>query len=644
MLALPLALALLALCPVLLQAREGRVGAEDAGAPPEPVVLRADAASVVLEWQAPAVSQRQMRGDDGRAYVALETPGWVQTDAPGRPRLPFAVALVAVPPEGEVTLQVQVLERTMLTLAAPPLPARRPTPAGSPPVVGQVWALEERAYSPDEAAFRRANGLVEFVRLEELGWQRGNRLVQIIFSPLRFDPAGPALEVAQRVRVELSFAGRADGTGVVRADDPFITMLQRSVVNPAQVTEFVCYPGPADAGLPAAQSVGAAALTGSGAPSDTQYLIITHPNFVTATAPLAARRAFSDGLNVYVTTTQAIYVAYSGGVASATALRDYISDTYHSASPPNLDYVLLVGDGSEHITGTQYVPPYMIPDPWGYDPNGVASDNRFATVVGADHLADVFIGRLPVRSAAQATTVVDKILAYGQAPLSYPWNQYALFFADNPEPGAPFHLYSDNVYSTLPVTVTGQRVYYCTANCNQPHLYTNIDTAHSAVMNWLDFGALLSSYQGHSSWHQWATERLFHLDDVASLDNGGALPVFLQMTCYTSRFAHPTTNTLDESLLRRAGGGAVATWGCTGLGSSSGHGTLQYRFFEAVFKHGETELGAAIAFAKLDLPSNDEGNGLRDTFTLLGDPAMRLNLTVTPWSSEFFLPLTMRNG
>ena len=30
---------------------------------------------------------------------------------------------------------------------------------------------------------------------------------------------------------------------------------------------------------------------------------------------------------------------------------------------------------------------------------------------------------------------------------------------------------------------------------------------------------LLVSYVGHSSWHQWAVERLFHLDDVASLHN-----------------------------------------------------------------------------------------------------------------------------
>ena len=138
---------------------------------------------------------------------------------------------------------------------------------------------------------------------------------------------------------------------------------------------------------------------------------------------------------------------------------------------------------------------------------------------------------------------------------------------------------------------------------------------------------------------------LFHVnDDVPDLSNGGALPVFVEATCYSSRFAYPNNATLDESLLRLAGGGAVATWGNTTLGLDSGHKNLRERFFYALFENGVTELGPVIEFAKLGLNPDSKNYDLHDTFILLGDPAMNLNLTVVPWTDEIFLPLVMRSG
>ena len=132
------------------------------------------------------------------------------------------------------------------------------------------------------------------------------------------------------------------------------------------------------------------------------------------------------------------------------------------------------------------------------------------------------------------------------------------------------------------------------------------------------------------------------LDDVTGLDNGWALPVFLELTCFTSYFSYPTTDTLDESLLRLAGGGAIATWGSTALVSTAGHRILHQGFFDAVFEDGIIGLGPAteVAKAKLDLSSQYS----RDTFILLGDPAMKLNLTVVPWAHGVFLPLVLRAG
>ncbi len=618
----------------------GPVSAADAP-PPEPVVLRADEAGVVLEWIAPAFSQRQAMGDDGRFYAALDAPGWAESDRAGWPQLPVASALLVAPPSGDVSLQVQILERDRVSLSYPVLPASRMALADAPSVgLEPVWARSEFAYS---AKFTRMRQSSQWVTLEEAGWMRGRRLVRVTFSPLRFDPAGPALDVARRVRVELRFAGEETWffpkNQVSHSSlDPFTSLLERIVLNPAQATQFALLERVAYA----------PASTLAYPPSGTDYLIIAPSGFMDAVAPLAARRA-AEGLDVFSATTQEIYATYPA-LDEHLAIREYISHTYHSNVPP-ISYVLLVGDGSEVVTDTQYVPPYMITDPWGCETNGVAADNRYVTMDGpGDRVADIFIGRLPVNSVAEVNTVVQKILDYEQNPPQHPWNERVLFVAghENAADGEEFHGNSDQLYNSLPSGFSGRRVYFCTHDCPQSYKYEDMTTAHDAALNMLNGGSLIATYEGHSSEGQWdyhpvTYAPLFHvLNDVPDLHNGGALPVFVEATCYSSRFAYPASATLDESLLRLADGGAVATWGNTTLGLDSGHENLRERFFYAVLEGGVTELGPAIGYAQAGLDSRN--SDLHDTFILLGDPAMDLYMTVVPWKNELFLPLVMRGG
>ena len=104
---------------------------------PDPIVVRADASGVVLQWQAPAYDQRWLKGADGQPYVLLEAPGWMLSEEPGRPQLPYASALVVVPPEADLSLSVGVVESEVRPLAFPVLPA------------GQLAAEGERAWAFD---------------------------------------------------------------------------------------------------------------------------------------------------------------------------------------------------------------------------------------------------------------------------------------------------------------------------------------------------------------------------------------------------------------------------------------------------------------------------------------------------------------
>ena len=62
--------------------------------PPGVRLLRGDATGLELEWTAPPVQVRPL--EDGTVEVVVE--GYAQTSHPGAPRLPFASALIALPP------------------------------------------------------------------------------------------------------------------------------------------------------------------------------------------------------------------------------------------------------------------------------------------------------------------------------------------------------------------------------------------------------------------------------------------------------------------------------------------------------------------------------------------------------------------
>jgi hypothetical protein len=117
----------------------------------------------------------------------------------------------------------------------------------------------------------------------------------------------------------------------------------------------------------------------------------------------------------------------------------------------------------------------------------------------------------------------------------------------------------------------------------------------------------------------------------------------LEMTCFTGSFHNPTFSTLDEGLVRQSTGGAVAVWGPTGLGVGTGHSELAEGFLRSVYTEHKTDLGLATFSGKLTLVTNQPAHvDLVDTFTLLGDPATHIDITLVPWSHFIHLPLIRR--
>ncbi len=171
--------------------------------------------------------------------------------------------------------------------------------------------------------------------------------------------------------------------------------------------------------------------------------------------------------------------------------------------------------------------------------------------------------------------------------------------------------------------------------------YPNGTAAREALVNAINAGAAFVTYNGHSNTTTWAGEIIFNTTTVKnSLTNVGAWPVFLPMTCLEGQFHTLLEDGLSETVVRAVDSegnpvGAVASWGPTGLGVATGHTLLYTGFFEAIFHEGILTIGDAILYAKRKLYESDSlFKDLIETYTLYGDPAMRLRVLLPDLAVE----------
>jgi len=315
-------------------------------------------------------------------------------------------------------------------------------------------------------------------------------------------------------------------------------------------------------------------------------------------------------------------------VFSPEAIKAFLSYAYQNWVAPAPAYVLLVGDGNydyKDVYGSgepNYLPPYLADvDPWFGE---TATDNWFVSVSGSDILPDMAIGRFPVRSAAEALTMVSKVINYEQNPPQGGWNGQLTFIADNKDSGGDFALESDSIIGYIPDFYTAEKIYY---GVN----YTDISTTRTAIQNAFNQGRMIIHYAGHASTQNWASENLLRVSDLVNLTNADKQPLSLPMACLDGYFIWPGIPSLGESIVRKAGGGAIASWSPSGYGLTTGHMLLDKSLMGHLFDQNQTRLGYLTTQAKVDLFATSASyNDLVETFILFGDPALSMQILPAP--------------
>ncbi|HJQ25162.1 MAG TPA: C25 family cysteine peptidase, partial [Blastocatellia bacterium] len=235
-------------------------------------------------------------------------------------------------------------------------------------------------------------------------------------------------------------------------------------------------------------------------------LVITHQRFIPSLEPLKALRQ-SQGYSVAVVDVEDVYDEFSYGAHAAQAVRDFLNraTTVWKKAPR---WVLLVGDASADprdylgLGDNDLVPTGRITtlqmetasDEWLGDRNG-------------DGLSEVAIGRLPVRTEADAARLVRKIISYDSTR-----HEGALLVADRPD-GYDFEGASAAIRNLLPAGMAVTEVY---------RSRMDDQTAHQAVMAGINRGPMLVNYAGHGSMSVWRGSLLV-TNDTTSLGNRESL-------------------------------------------------------------------------------------------------------------------------
>ncbi len=343
------------------------------------------------------------------------------------------------------------------------------------------------------------------------------------------------------------------------------------------------------------------------------YIAIAPAEFIDALQPLIDFRR-AQGLRVVVASIDDVYDTFSGGMIDPAAMRDYMIYARDNWPGPAPRFMLLAGDASYDYQGflpgstANFVPTYLLQTHFVGE---TASDNWFVSLDDEDDRPDMAVGRIPAQTAEQVADVVAKTLAYEQDPVAAEWSGRALFVADDKQ--SSFQEISDDLAANfLPESYEVEKIYLGQAS-----------DANAEVIQQLNQGIGVLTYVGHGSMNVWAQEKILRTEDAEVLNNQ-ALPFMMTMTCLVGYFHHPQATSMGEELLFNPNGGVVAALVPTSESLASDQSELASNIYTHLFGDAPT-VGEAIMLGKRDLSAErDLMQDLIETFTLLGDPALRL--------------------
>lgn len=523
---------------------------------------------------------------NGKTYQLLTLPGFSYINETGLPQLPAIRKMLAIPAKAATRVEVISAEYTVLPDSYLVWPAQ-PYTLETEPVA--PFTIDEQFYAGD-AAYPSTVATVS----EPMIW-RNLRVVTLDIHPIRYNPATRGVEVASSITIRIRHEG-TDLTNSLAAEPTAVSPL----LVPSYKSAVINFDS---LNLP---------IQNQGTDAGIDYLIIADPDLIAAVQPLADYHT-ANGLSVSIVDVTTIG-------SSTTAIKDYITAEYNTASPADLDYVLFAGD-------IDVIPWYL----W----TGSESDSWYSCLAGTDVLAEIAIGRMPAKDAAAMTIVVDKTLAYLNGENNGAWQQSVSLLAHKENYPGKYTECSEQIrtydYEYDPPTFDT--------------IYGGESGSNQNVIDRTNQGRGIVNYRGHGStttWSSWDTSSASFTTTMAhSLTNGGMTPVVFSIACLNMSLYNSSESFAEAWFMQDQG--AVAFLGATQPSYTIPNHDFDKFLFKAIYDKAITPIGYILNDANYDLITYGGHGDLAVSnvkmYLWLGDPALEVpvsallaptNLTGTP--------------
>jgi hypothetical protein len=518
--------------------------------------------------------------------AAGSTGGW--TNETGKPKLPVIRTLLMIPSDNDLRIQIEDEDHTILQ-------GYKVYPVGKEVVrrgrgdtvyVDEEFAFDEEFYSTDGFYPH------ELADISFSGYLRDQRLVQLEFHPITYNPPSGELMCYSFLSVRVTYAGKAAApTPTLPGLGPLASVCQHSIANYTTAPSAYMLDAAGGGSVDYPDS-----LVGS---HKADYVIIAPELFYNSSKlrQLADWRAQYSGLDVVLASTARLYHNFGSGGGSDETIRSFIQYVYEFWSAEHMPdgrvgYILLVGDVE--------LLPIHISERMSFDEQ-IATDNWYVCVSGDDLMPDIMLGRLPAKSITELNTMIDKIIQYEQNPLYGEWANNALMVLGTVE-------------SLRDDMERARDEYLLPAGYNVSEVSALDGGSAYNVVAEINRGQQIVDYAGHGWVNGW---EIFQTSDIPKLRNDGKLPAIFSLACSTGYFDHPDTDSLAEAFLK-ARNGAIAFFGSSRLASISDVG---FGLSEAVAESHIYTLGEITTYVKLKLLPYSSNMEL---YNLLGDPGLDL--------------------
>jgi len=391
-----------------------------------------------------------------------------------------------------------------------------------------------------------------------------------------------------------------------------------------------------------------------GLPSS-EMIIVTQASMLSQAERVAGFHRQKDGMTVLVVDVKEIYNEFSSGTPDPTAIRNFAKMQYDRGGG-TLHYLMLMGSASYlrreyYEDKTNNVPSYQS---WSsLDPlTSYVTDDYFGFLDDHDDInsafplaeLDIDIGRIPSRTLDQATSVVDKIIAYHDTTSFGQWRNKLTLIADDED--FNIHLNDAEYHAALiheDAPVLSLNKIYLDAFTQESGTGGNrYPEVNKAINHAIDLGTLIVNYSGHGGSVRLAQEAILDKTTVSALQNEKKLPLFITATCDFAPFDDPSQISIGEDLLIGRSSGAIGLLTTTRLVFASSNRIINNNYLKYLLRQNAdgrySTLGEALKLSKNYTLSTSGDYINTRKFTLLGDPAMKLALP------EYRVQTTTING